>query len=70
MALPLQQVRNGGIAVQPPPLAMRAAGNPPEVFRYAGDHAFFNERRADVYDADAAGLAWERMVTFLYKHLR
>jgi carboxymethylenebutenolidase len=49
--------------------AMRAAGNPPELFRYEGDHAFFNERRADVYDAAAAGLAWERTVAFLNKHL-
>lgn len=49
--------------------AMRAAGNPPELHRYEGDHAFFNERRADVYDADAAGLAWERTVAFLGKHL-
>ena len=49
--------------------AMRAAGNSPEVHRYEGNHAFFNERRADVYDADAASLAWERMVAFLNKHL-
>jgi carboxymethylenebutenolidase len=48
---------------------MRAAGNPPELFRYEGDHAFFNERRADVYDAAAASLAWERTVAFLGKHL-
>ena len=49
--------------------AMRTAGNPPELYRYEGDHAFFNERRADVYDATAANLAWERMMTFLNKHL-
>jgi carboxymethylenebutenolidase len=48
---------------------MRAAGNSPEVHRYEGNHAFFNERRADVYDADAPSLAWERMVAFLNKHL-
>lgn len=49
--------------------AMRASGNPPELYRYEGDHAFFNERRADVYDATAASLAWERTVAFLNKHL-
>ena len=49
--------------------AMRAAGSAPEIFRYAADHAFFNERRADVYDADCADQAWERTLAFLGKSL-
>lgn len=49
--------------------AMRAAGNVPENYRYEADHAFCNERRAEVYDADAANQAWERMMAFLGKHL-
>ncbi len=49
--------------------AMHAAGATPEIFRYDADHAFFNERRADVYDAKCASLAWERMITFLAKNL-
>jgi carboxymethylenebutenolidase len=49
--------------------AMRAAGNPPEMYRYEADHAFFNERRAEVYDADCAKQAWERMLAFLARTL-
>jgi len=49
--------------------AMRAAGNAPENYRYDADHAFCNERRAEVYDATAANQAWERMMAFLGKHL-
>jgi len=33
------------------------------------DHAFFNEDRPEVYDADAAGLLWERTVAFLHAQL-
>lgn len=49
--------------------AMRARGATPELHRYDADHAFFNERRGEVYDATCAGLAWERSVAFLAKHL-
>ncbi len=49
--------------------AMRAAGNPPELYRYEADHAFFNERRGEVYDAARANLAWERTLAFLATHL-
>ena len=35
------------------------------LFRYEGrQHAFMNEARPDVYDADAAKLAWERTIAF------
>jgi dienelactone hydrolase len=37
--------------------------------RYEADHAFCNERRAEVYDANAANQAWERMLAFLGKNL-
>lgn len=30
------------------------------------DHAFFNDTRADVYQAEAAGVAWQRTVDFLH----
>ena len=49
--------------------AMRAKGATPELHRYDADHAFFNERRGEVYDAACAVLAWERTIAFLAKHL-
>jgi carboxymethylenebutenolidase len=49
--------------------AMHARGAAPELHRYEADHAFFNERRGDVYDAAGATLAWERMLAFLATHL-
>ena len=33
------------------------------------DHAFFNDTRPEVYDADASSLAWNRTVTFLRDRL-
>lgn len=49
--------------------AMQAKGATPELYRYDADHAFFNERRGDVYDATCAGQAWERTLAFLAEHL-
>jgi carboxymethylenebutenolidase len=41
-----------------------------EVHIYAGtDHAFFNDTRPEVYDADAAADAWEKTIGFLKKNL-
>lgn len=40
-----------------------------EVFRYDAQHGFFNEQRAEVYDAEASQQAWERMLTFLNAQL-
>lgn len=33
------------------------------------DHAFFNDTRPEVYDADAAGAAWTRTLQFLHAEL-
>jgi carboxymethylenebutenolidase len=33
------------------------------------DHAFFNDTRPEVYDADASADAWEQTLTFLRSHL-
>jgi carboxymethylenebutenolidase len=46
------------------------AGIDHEIHIYEGcDHAFFNETRAEVYDADAATLSWSRTIEFLDRHL-
>ncbi|MCR6658823.1 MAG: dienelactone hydrolase family protein [Asticcacaulis sp.] len=45
--------------------AMTKAGNPPEVYSYDADHAFFNKTRPEVYDPEASELAWTRMMAFL-----
>ncbi|MEM9965313.1 MAG: dienelactone hydrolase family protein [Asticcacaulis sp.] len=44
---------------------MTAAGRSPELHHYEADHAFFNKTRPEVYDAEAAELAWERTIDFL-----
>jgi len=40
-------------------------GVPAEIHRYDAAHAFANEKRTEVYDAAAAGLAWGRTFDFL-----
>jgi carboxymethylenebutenolidase len=60
-----------------PPDAVRALeekvrehGKSIETHIYPGtDHAFFNDTRPQVYDADAAADAWRRTIEFLRKHL-
>lgn len=49
--------------------SMRAAGHAPEVFHYDAHHAFFNQTRPEVYDAEASRQAWERTLAFFRKHL-
>jgi len=46
---------------------INAAGNPDVTFyTYPGtDHAFFNDTRPEVYDAEASGLAWGRTLEAL-----
>ena len=40
-----------------------------EIYRYDAKHAFCNERRPEVYNADAAEKAWERTLKFLGANL-
>ena len=42
---------------------------PVEVVSYDADHAFFNDTRPAVYDADAAADAWKRVLAHFRKHL-
>lgn len=45
--------------------AIKFAHGNVETFDYPGTHhAFFNDDRPEVYDAEAAALAWDRMITF------
>jgi carboxymethylenebutenolidase len=48
---------------------LKTAGQPYEIFRYDGQHAFMNSDRKEVYGAEAARLAWERALRFLRAHL-
>ena len=48
---------------------MTAAGNPPDIYSYDADHAFFNKTRPEVYNAEASEQAWTRMMAFLRKNL-
>lgn len=49
---------------------MRAAGVDATLHVYPGtNHAFFNDARPEVYEADAAHLAWQRTLAFLREHL-
>ncbi|MBA2379927.1 MAG: dienelactone hydrolase family protein [Blastocatellia bacterium] len=42
---------------------------PVEVLKYEADHAFFNNTRREVYDKEAAGDAWSRVLEFFRKRL-
>ncbi len=45
--------------------AIKSANGEVETFDYPGTHhAFFNDERPEVFEADAAALAWDRMITF------
>ncbi len=49
---------------------IRSAGKRVEIQIYSGaDHAFFNDTRPDVYDADAAADAWRRTLEFFRAEL-
>jgi carboxymethylenebutenolidase len=43
---------------------------PMELHVYDAQHAFCNERRPEVYNADAAQLAWDRTLAFVREHTR
>ena len=49
---------------------LKSAGKQVEFHIYPGtDHAFFNDTRPDVYNAEAARLSWERTLAFFRRHL-
>ncbi|HEX8500144.1 MAG TPA: dienelactone hydrolase family protein [Pyrinomonadaceae bacterium] len=49
---------------------MREHGKSIETHTYPGtDHAFFNDTRPEVYDAEAAADAWRRTLEFFRRHL-
>ncbi|MDE3086647.1 MAG: dienelactone hydrolase family protein [Acidobacteriota bacterium] len=49
---------------------LRALGKQAESHVYDGaQHAFFNDTRPEVHDAEASGLAWRRTVDFLHAQL-
>jgi carboxymethylenebutenolidase len=51
--------------------AIKAAGKQAELVVYPGaNHAFMNETRPDVYKADFAGDAWQKMITHLRSNLK
>jgi carboxymethylenebutenolidase len=49
---------------------LRALGKEAEIFVYPGtDHAFFNDTRPEVHDAEASALLWERSLAFFSSRL-
>jgi carboxymethylenebutenolidase len=49
---------------------LRALGKEAEIIIYPGtDHAFFNDTRPEVYDAEAASALWDRSLAFFHSHL-
>ena len=49
--------------------AARKYDLPVEVITYDADHAFFNDTRPEVYNAEAAADAWRRVLDLFRKHL-
>ncbi len=49
--------------------AARKYDLPVEAVSYDADHAFFNDTRPQVYDAEAAADAWRRVLELFRKHL-
>jgi carboxymethylenebutenolidase len=49
--------------------ATRKYNLPVEVVTYDADHAFFNDTRPEVYNAEAAADAWRRVLDLFRKHL-
>src|ERR1700734_1150638 len=49
---------------------LRGMGKSVEIVIYPGaDHAFFNDTRPEVYDADASRALWDRTLAFFTEHL-
>jgi carboxymethylenebutenolidase len=49
--------------------SIESQGKSIEAHFYDADHAFFNDTRPEVYNREAAELAWDRTLEFLRKHL-
>lgn len=50
---------------------LRDLGKQVQFHTYPGtEHAFFNDTRADVYNAAAANLSWDRTLAFFSEHLK
>jgi carboxymethylenebutenolidase len=49
--------------------ALKASKSKFELYRYDAQHAFMNEARPQVYEADSAKTAWERTLDFLKRVL-
>jgi carboxymethylenebutenolidase len=50
---------------------LRSMGKSVEIVVYPGaDHAFFNDTRAEVYDAEASRALWDRTLDFFAAHVR
>ena len=48
---------------------LKSGGKTIDGYFYDADHAFFNDTRPEVYNPDAANLAWTRSLAFLRAHL-
>lgn len=48
---------------------LAASGVPHTIYWYEGDHAFFNEKRPEVYLEEASTLSWARTLAFLADNL-
>jgi len=48
---------------------LKAGGKTVDEYFYDADHAFFNDTRPEVYNPEAAGLAWTRSLAFLREYL-
>jgi carboxymethylenebutenolidase len=49
--------------------SIKSAGGSIEAHFYDADHAFFNDTRPEVYNEEAASLAWKRTLEFLRRNL-
>lgn len=60
----------GPAAVQALDYKLNNLNKPHEFITYPGtQHAFFNDQRPEVFDADASADAWQRTIGFLRQHL-
>ena len=48
---------------------LKTSGQPHEIHRYQGHHAFMNSERKEVYEPKAAKIAWGRCLDWFRRHL-